>query len=267
MDAEALQRENNTAWNHYMLDGLGLGAPQKETQWEGAVAPTKRKAGKQGKRCKSGTKKARSSGDAIDKISEEDDKDSGSEDEPGEKKAPARAKAPPAAKAKQGRQAPAQTSLPGDIKPWAKTAQEFLTKIECGGGREALLSVWWVREKKAGFEGTKQGHPAKKRPKEVKDWVSRARNHTPVIDDAESLGKSWWAWWIDINPGWRRQTRPLLRGTGPLESLDLYGQKGFLNVLMVLKWWRDTMSIASPDWEQGIAEVTWVLQQLHKLRF
>ncbi|KAJ7683743.1 hypothetical protein B0H14DRAFT_2654645 [Mycena olivaceomarginata] len=33
---------------------------------------------------------------------------------------------------------------------------------------------------------------------------------------------------------------------------------------MVLKWWRDAMSVASPDWEQGIAEVTWVLEQLHK---
>ncbi|KAJ7895599.1 hypothetical protein B0H14DRAFT_2333773, partial [Mycena olivaceomarginata] len=109
-----------------------------------------------------------------------------------------------------------------------------------------------------------QAHSAKKRPKEVKDWVSRARNHTPVIDDADRLGQSWWAWWIDINPEWRGDTRPLLHGMGTWESLDLYGQNGFLNVLMVLKWWRDAMSEASPDWEEGVADVTWVLQQMQK---
>jgi hypothetical protein len=47
-------------------------------------------------------------------------------------------------------------------------------------------------------------------------------------------------------------------------SMDYKGQNGFLNVLMVLKWWRDAIDIPSPDWEEAVAEVTWVLQQMKK---
>ncbi|KAJ7800232.1 hypothetical protein B0H14DRAFT_2304155, partial [Mycena olivaceomarginata] len=103
---------------------------------------------------------------------------------------------------------------------------------------------------------------AKLRPKEVKDWVSRGRNHTPTIAAADAFGKGWWAWWIDINPDWRGSERPLSREGDSWERMDLYGINAFLNVLMALKWWRDAMREASPDWEEAVAEVTWVLQEM-----
>ncbi|KAF7341811.1 hypothetical protein MSAN_02036000 [Mycena sanguinolenta] len=39
---------------------------------------------------------------------------------------------------------------------------------------------------------------------------------------------------------------------------------GFLNVLMLLKWWRDAMEEGSPDWEEAVNDVTWVLQQMNE---
>ncbi|KAJ7188437.1 hypothetical protein C8R46DRAFT_830441, partial [Mycena filopes] len=99
---------------------------------------------------------------------------------------------------------------------------------------------------------------AKKRPKEVGDWVARMRNHTPANGD--ELGGRFWVWWIDINPTWRGETRPMACRSGETwASMDARGQNGFLNVLMVLKWWRDATKKSTPDWEGAVDDVTWVL--------
>ncbi|KAJ7787482.1 hypothetical protein B0H14DRAFT_2269848, partial [Mycena olivaceomarginata] len=101
---------------------------------------------------------------------------------------------------------------------------------------------------------------AKKRPQEVGDWVARARNHTPTIANADNFGKGFWAWWVDINPTWRNEQRPMKReGASSWSSLDIHGQNGFLNLLMCLKWWHDAMEVQSPDWEEAVDDVTWVL--------
>ncbi|KAJ7695248.1 hypothetical protein B0H14DRAFT_2238030, partial [Mycena olivaceomarginata] len=176
------------------------------------------------------------------------------------------AKQKPAGKAREPKSgAVAKSKAAGkekDAKAWAVTAKELLMKKDFGGGWPALVGVWWKREEKVGFEGTKQGHPARKRPTEVKDWIARARKHTPVIASAEAFGKGWWVWWLDINPAWRGEERPMSRETGEWDCLDLYGPNGFLNVLIALKWWRDAMDEASPDWDEAIADVTWVLREM-----
>ncbi|KAJ7201972.1 hypothetical protein B0H12DRAFT_967131, partial [Mycena haematopus] len=141
----------------------------------------------------------------------------------------------------------------------------FLTNKNYGPEWLAVVGLWWKREEDAGFEGTTKSHPAKKRPKAVGEWVSRARNYTPQIEDADGFGQVWWDWWVDINPSWRTKVRPMKREeAGPWICLDYHGQNGFLNVLMCLKWWRDAMAKSSPDWEDAVSDVTWVLQQMQK---
>ncbi|KAJ7788721.1 hypothetical protein B0H14DRAFT_2226447, partial [Mycena olivaceomarginata] len=101
---------------------------------------------------------------------------------------------------------------------------------------------------------------AKKRPQAVGDWVGRARNYTPIIEDVDEFGQEFWTWWININPVWREKKRPMVRHDGSSWScMDYKGQNGFLNVLMVLKWWRNALEVASPDWEEAVNDVTWVL--------
>ncbi|KAJ7435836.1 hypothetical protein B0H11DRAFT_1755500, partial [Mycena galericulata] len=106
---------------------------------------------------------------------------------------------------------------------------------------------------------------AKKRPKQVGEWIQRARNYAPSIEDTNEYAKQWWAWWVDINPAWREKKRPMLRHLeGPWECMNYNGQNGFLNVLMSLKWWRDCMSEASKDWEDAVEDVTWALSEMEK---
>ncbi|KAJ7315518.1 hypothetical protein DFH08DRAFT_630163, partial [Mycena albidolilacea] len=96
-------------------------------------------------------------------------------------------------------------------------------------------------------------------PKAVGDWVSRARVFTPEIEP-EVFGRQFWEWWVDINPDWRTSQRPMIREDGKSwASLDFHGQNGFLNVMACLKWWRDALETPSPDWEEAVDDVTWVL--------
>ncbi|KAJ7830045.1 hypothetical protein B0H14DRAFT_2366100, partial [Mycena olivaceomarginata] len=105
---------------------------------------------------------------------------------------------------------------------------------------------------------------AKKRPKEIADWVGRARNYTPAIADAEEFGKRFWGWWLDINPAWRTEERPMKRegGSVVVDSGLPWPETGFLNVLMCLKWWHDAMKEATLDWEDAVDDVSWVLGQM-----
>ncbi|KAJ7350502.1 hypothetical protein DFH08DRAFT_668552, partial [Mycena albidolilacea] len=101
------------------------------------------------------------------------------------------------------------------------------------------------------------------RPQAVGDWVGRARNYTPTIEDVDEFGQEFWTWWIDINPVWREKKRPMLRhDESSWSCMDYKGQNGLLNVLMVLKWWRDALEVVSPDWEEAVNDVTWVLQKM-----
>ncbi|KAJ6501541.1 hypothetical protein C8R47DRAFT_969989, partial [Mycena vitilis] len=151
-------------------------------------------------------------------------------------------------------------------KEWAVKARAFLCNAEFGADWTSLVDAWWVREEAAGFEGTRQPHCAKKRPGAVGAWVGRARNYSykPQLGDIDEYGRTWWGWWMDINPARRGEKRPLLReAVTDWEGMDLDGQNGFLNVVISLKWWRDALNAASGEWTEAVADVTWVLRQMH----
>ncbi|KAK6968966.1 hypothetical protein R3P38DRAFT_3337357 [Favolaschia claudopus] len=270
LDAAALERENNVVRNKYLLDNLGLGNAEKETLWGGSkpvVAP-KRKAQGEGREQEGKRRRKRKDPVLESDGEEQDDEEEEIEEEDGAavitssgegaKDAPPRPKPRPVPK----KSTQAATTASAEI---LRTGQEFLKQPEYGERWDALLGVWWKREARVNFVGTSKSHPAKKRPREVGDWVGRARNHKPKIANAEVFGETWWAWWVDINPSWRGDKRPLNRDAeagGGWDSVDLYGHNGFLNVLMALKWWRDAMSNASPDWEDAVDDVAWVLSAM-----
>jgi hypothetical protein len=89
--------------------------------------------------------------------------------------------------------------------------------------------------------------------------------YTPTITNAEDFAKSWWGWWIDINPAWQEKQQPMKRvQEESWVCLDYHGQNGFLNVLACLKWWRDSLESRSSDWEEAVDDVTWVLQKMQE---
>ncbi|KAF7345202.1 hypothetical protein MSAN_01896700 [Mycena sanguinolenta] len=269
MDAPSIERENNAARNYYMLHSLGLGNAQKETLWGGTAAPAvKRKAsgqrrGRLGKRSRmekelethedvenSGSE-SETEAEVGKSNSKEKQKENGVRTANGKESSTASTKETASRRAK------------GATGAWAENADKVLRSKDYGEGWISLLSLWWKREKEAGFEGTTKSHPARLRPKEVGDWVARARNYTPQIANGDEFGKRFWAWWIKINPAWRTEERPMKReGEMSWVGMDILGQNGFLNVLMCLKWWRDAMDAPSPDWEEALNDVTWVLERM-----
>ncbi|KAJ6490571.1 hypothetical protein C8R47DRAFT_939242, partial [Mycena vitilis] len=141
--------------------------------------------------------------------------------------------------------------------------KSFLGNKDFGPCWTDLVEAWWAREEDAGFEGTRQAHSAVHRPTAVGAWVSRARKYTPEIKNTDEFSRTWWGWWTDINPDARGENRPLLRvDIVDWQGMDLYGQNGFLNVLMCLKWWRDALENETRDWREGVDDVTWVIKKL-----
>ncbi|KAJ7030833.1 hypothetical protein C8F04DRAFT_874714, partial [Mycena alexandri] len=100
---------------------------------------------------------------------------------------------------------------------------------------------------------------AKNRPAEVQYWVSRARIIPPQIANLDCFIKEFTAWWININPAWRKTSLPMEKKNGAWEHMDFPGPNGFLNVLMCLKWWRVAMDEESKEWKEAVEDVKWVL--------
>ncbi|KAF7378028.1 hypothetical protein MSAN_00226700 [Mycena sanguinolenta] len=248
LDAPGIERENNAARNYYMINSLGLSNAQKEMLWGGTSVPiVKRKAGGQ-KKGRAG-KKSRMEKEL--ETHREEDGGSESDDESDTEPQVEREKRTHAA------------SSSKESSPAAKATASRRAK-EYGDSWTHLLSVWWRREEGAGFEGTTKSHAARMRPKEVGDWVSRVHNHMPQIGNAEEFGKCFWTRWIQINPAWRTEGRPMKReGEMSWVGLDIHRQNGFLNVLMCLKWWHDAMDVSLPDWEEAVDDITWVLERMN----
>ncbi|KAJ7224529.1 hypothetical protein GGX14DRAFT_299406, partial [Mycena pura] len=86
--------------------------------------------------------------------------------------------------------------------------------------------------------------------------------YKPSITDAVKFGESFRKWWLDINPGWRKEAEAgkLFRGNGGAwESLDIPGPNGFLNLLMCLKWWAEAaQNLPGSRWLEAVDDATWV---------
>ncbi|KAJ7444963.1 hypothetical protein B0H11DRAFT_1930748 [Mycena galericulata] len=112
---------------------------------------------------------------------------------------------------------------------WVQHARKTLDEIVGCPGWTTAIELWWELEKTNGFinpvsnycrmrqqntdtDQTK-GPRASNRPKQVGDWVQRARIGTPQINDLEAFVKSWWAWWTSINPSWRCVEGKLRKGS------------------------------------------------------
>ncbi|KAJ7623834.1 hypothetical protein DFH06DRAFT_1008703, partial [Mycena polygramma] len=142
-----------------------------------------------------------------------------------------------------------------------------------GGGEkwEKVVELWWTRETAAAFGGPPKGAKPNLRPKEVKGWVARARTGgpSPAIVDVYSFAADWWKWWVAINPSWRQLEggRHLKKeGEGDWGSAAHTGPNGMLNVLVCLRWWRDVLRGEFGDWEEALADVEWVLNEVMYVR-
>ncbi|KAL1738776.1 hypothetical protein HDZ31DRAFT_50461, partial [Schizophyllum fasciatum] len=119
---------------------------------------------------------------------------------------------------------------------------------------------------------------SKGRPKYLGDWIARARsvNYAPKRPSSRAEVDDWicdyqetmWAWWMELNPSWRRgkKRNHLLKPKNPGDWSPLHrtGQNGLLTVLKGLKWFfeMEQKPQGSPRWRAFADDVEWVLQGL-----
>ncbi|KAJ6493094.1 hypothetical protein C8R45DRAFT_788926, partial [Mycena sanguinolenta] len=128
----------------------------------------------------------------------------------------------------------------------------------------ALVELWFKLEEQSGFVSQTKSHPTALRPKEVGAWVKRARKGTPLVS-AATFPSAWRAWWVAINPAWRRSEGELVReARGDFKVLKCPGPNGFLSVIACLKWWRVALSTeeSAAEWKDAVGDVMWVLEQM-----
>ncbi|KAJ7633326.1 hypothetical protein DFH06DRAFT_1004536 [Mycena polygramma] len=148
-------------------------------------------------------------------------------------------------------------------KEWAKKARKTLEENDLGPEWAALVNEWWVREESKGFESPVKGLSATGRPGEISWWVQRARGPRPHLKEIKVFAQEFSTWWQAINPPWRRSSLPMAKQTGDWASMDVAGPNGFLSVLMCLKWWREELENASPEWKEAADDVLWVLRRMN----
>ncbi|KAJ7850847.1 hypothetical protein B0H13DRAFT_1905506 [Mycena leptocephala] len=133
----------------------------------------------------------------------------------------------------------------------AKSALDDVGETEMGSGWTAVKDLWLRLEESSGFSSKTKPHPTTFRPKAVGVWVKNARKGTPefVVKAMEQ----------SVAPARRESGEG---GRWMLGCVEVSRSKGFLNIIICLKWWRTHMDMASDAWERAIVDVKWVLERM-----
>jgi hypothetical protein len=109
------------------------------------------------------------------------------------------------------------------------------------------------------------------RPEEVQFWIRRKKLMTgkalPVIDNPLEFGVAWMAWWVNMQPPWRKRESLVktLPADGDWEPIIRGGSNGLSLVVAALSWW---ISAVQPNDQHGldlsaaIEDVSWVFSEL-----
>ncbi|KAJ8481558.1 hypothetical protein ONZ45_g15277 [Pleurotus djamor] len=124
-----------------------------------------------------------------------------------------------------------------------------------------LLDHWASLDADASFEPNGLLLTAKSRPYEILYWIKSKHplSRPADIKDPVAFGEKWWAWWININPSWRRTKngKSLKRSRSGLweEDLPVTGLNGILSVIAGLWFWREAIntSAALASWQSAVA--------------
>ncbi|KAJ7092022.1 hypothetical protein B0H15DRAFT_799760 [Mycena belliarum] len=123
-------------------------------------------------------------------------------------------------------------------------------------------------------EGPRIG--GERRPEEMQKWISGGRKWftPPKIAKPGNRGEAgtytdeWWAWWISLQPPERMcvggmLTTPTEMSWGKLPKMC--GRNGFMQVMASLFFWgmdNERRGQTDPEWEIGVDDVHWLLNQL-----
>ncbi|KAJ7073669.1 hypothetical protein C8F01DRAFT_1360496 [Mycena amicta] len=161
--------------------------------------------------------------------------------------------------------APAPACPAEVVESWATDAWKELTATLLGATFWQLLEHWVALETAYQWKTGTAYLQARVAP-----------SNGPGITAIGNIGvydKSWWAWWNECQPSWRKINgdRPVREDpAGHLwEGLAVRGKNGLLTVIATLSWWgqamvKDGRTQVSRSWLDAIDDVSWVLQELLK---
>lgn len=114
-------------------------------------------------------------------------------------------------------------------------------------------------------------------PKALCTWMRKPKHKrsltcSPAISNVNAFGADWRAWWTNLQPNWRSQSRrgakawPLKRS--PFPEVENWcqtkhrGEDGFFLILQALGWWASGVRSAKErrEWMSAVDDVLWVLQ-------
>ncbi|KAL1713348.1 hypothetical protein EV715DRAFT_211822 [Schizophyllum commune] len=174
-----------------------------------------------------------------------------------------------------------RVTCPPNAAPWF--AQNFaqLDRHELGASYARLLERWLALEAANNFEIGKGSRIKMTVPKPtlLKDWIQAGRasraKRLPHVGDVDGFARSVWAWWVAMQPSWRKvdatgsvQPRRIRAGDSWGASLDVRGQNGMLSVVACLCWWglalKDGMDESRQSWVRLVHDVASVCEQMSK---
>ena len=129
---------------------------------------------------------------------------------------------------------------------WFTDAFQNLTAVDLGESFLALVEKWIALEKTHQWATTRHGFAKAHRPAEVNKWIRGSRKSTrePCLsgDSLVDFAKNFWAWWLQLQPSWRQvttkdQLEPVRASGDDWQTLDKFGNNGWVCVIVSLKWW------------------------------
>ncbi|KAJ7601397.1 hypothetical protein DFH06DRAFT_1026141, partial [Mycena polygramma] len=164
---------------------------------------------------------------------------------------------------------------PKDASPWFVSAREQMIGINLGCHFDTLLAAWTRIEYASRFENGPTNLSAKRRPKQVGNWINAGRGKRPAdvaIPDHAAYATGWQVWWDSLQPAWRKRDKDGKWSTeggygkdgtdwGPLYQ---WGVNGVLNLIASLYFWGSSLvSGGEMDlrvWETAVFDVTWMME-------
>ncbi|KAI5999681.1 hypothetical protein EDD15DRAFT_2160530 [Pisolithus albus] len=155
-------------------------------------------------------------------------------------------------------------------------AFHYVQSPDLHGQYHNLLKAYFHLEESSNFvngKGPTHTFSSKLCPEVIHWWISRARTGCPPIQDVHKFSTTFWTWWCELQPAWRKTLMPetakfvpaLRTVAGEWKELDKPGLNGFLSVITALKWWGAEIDIGDAQstlWNVAVSDVSWVMEQL-----
>lgn len=162
--------------------------------------------------------------------------------------------------------------LPSDAKPWFQRAFDSVSSIDLGPRFRELLTLYIQVESIQEYEESKKRFQKDGRPVELSTWILSGRwriKRRPQIKDLDTFKKSWWNWWINMQPRWREinttRNRPVQEMYGrSWHRLIAPGRNGWLSVVACLYWWGCTIcddnGKAKMEFEEAVKDTIFMME-------